>query len=201
MNLLLLMAIRKRKILPRPATPIYGGVGGPGNDIIAITNYIQRPVGPRGTRRRFLQPINNGFNHCGLGNIGGGDPPDPTGPTGPAGPTGPTGPNGLKGPTGPTGPKGDSGTLEGLIDVTLVSGDYTATADDEYIGVIGAPATITLPPGVIGKVYIIKNQVQGSGKVDVVGSNGELLDVFTNRILGSDSSIMVVFDGTRWNII
>lgn len=96
-----------------------------------------------------------------------------------------------------TGGGGDTG----YIDVYLTASNYTATNDDYYIGIIGAPTIVTLPPGTLGKVFIIKNQLQGGGSVKVIGSNGQLLDTSISRSLGSEASIMMVFDGTRWNII
>ena len=96
-----------------------------------------------------------------------------------------------------TGGGGDTG----YIDVYLTASDYTATNDDYYVGIIGAPTIVTLPPGTLGKVFIIKNQLQGGGSVKVIGSNGQRLDTSISRSLGSEASIMVVFDGTRWNII
>lgn len=103
-------------------------------------------------------------------------------------------------------------TMDGVISVSqqpspgrcatrLVSINYTATDDDCYIGVIGAPTTVTLPMGTLGKMFIVKNQLQGGGVVKVTGSNGELLDTAATKNLGSEASIMVIFDGSRWNII
>lgn len=86
-----------------------------------------------------------------------------------------------------------------LLNVKLTSINYTATATDYYIGATNKDIEITLPWGEIGKVYIIKNQV--SGNIKVKGSGGQTLDTSSSKILGSESSIIVVFDGTRWNVI
>jgi hypothetical protein len=77
--------------------------------------------------------------------------------------------------------------------------DYTATASDYYIGATKKDIDITLPLGIVGKVYIIKNQV--SGNIEVKGTSGQKIDTASDKTLGTEASIIVVFDGTRWNII
>lgn len=85
-----------------------------------------------------------------------------------------------------------------LISVKLTSVNYTALATDYYIGATKKDITITLPLGIVGKVYIVKNQISGNIKVKGTGQD---LDSSGDKTLGSESSIIVVFDGTRWNII
>ncbi len=86
-----------------------------------------------------------------------------------------------------------------FINVTLTSTDYTATASDYYIGATKKDIDITLPLGILGRVYVIKNQV--SGNIEVKGSSGQKIDTSSNKTLGAEDSIIVVFDGTRWNTI
>lgn len=86
-----------------------------------------------------------------------------------------------------------------LIPVTLVNTDYFVLPTDYYVGAIRKDIKITLPLGTVGKVYIVKNQSNGNIKVHATGS--QTIDTDTVKTLGSESSIMVVFDGTRWNII
>lgn len=91
-----------------------------------------------------------------------------------------------------------------LISTIGVTGSYTATADDEYIGVYSAAAvTITLPIGVTGRVYIIKDEYgQGSGKITVQPSGSELIDNKINYIISvPNQAISVVFRGGQWRII
>ena len=85
-----------------------------------------------------------------------------------------------------------------LISVKLTAINYTALGTDYYIGAIKKDITITLPLGIVGKVYIVKNQVEGNIKVKGTAQN---LDSSGDKTLGSEQSIFVVFDGTRWNII
>lgn len=86
-----------------------------------------------------------------------------------------------------------------LIPVKLTAVDYTALDTDYYVGATKKEIEIILPLGVVGKVYYIKNQANGSIKVK--GSGGQTLDASASKSLGSESAIICVFDGTRWNII
>jgi hypothetical protein len=98
-----------------------------------------------------------------------------------------------------------------FMKVYLTSKDYTATEDDCYIGAIEHykddkdddskkdSITITLPKAITGKMYTVKNQDKGNVKVQ--GTDGQKIDTSTSKTLGSQSSITVVFDGTRWNTI
>lgn len=99
----------------------------------------------------------------------------------------------------PSGILSVTGSSSSLLNVKLTSTDYTATAADYYIGATKKEIDITLPLGVTGKVYIIKNQVSGNIKVKASGS--QKIDTASDKTLGSDNSIVVVFDGTRWNVI
>lgn len=86
-----------------------------------------------------------------------------------------------------------------LINIKLTSIDYTATASDYFIGATKKDIDITLPLGITGKVYIIKNQV--SGNIEVKCSGGQKIDTSSSKTLGTEDSLVVVFDGTRWNVI
>lgn len=86
-----------------------------------------------------------------------------------------------------------------IIKVTLTGVDYTALLTDYYIGATKKDIDITLPLGVVGKVYVIKNQATGNIKVE--GTAGQKLDTASSKTLGSEAAIICVFDGTRWNII
>ena len=86
----------------------------------------------------------------------------------------------------------------GVINVTLTSTNYTATANDYYIGATNNNITITFPLGTVGKVYVVKNQSEGSITVKGTGQN---LDQSGDKNLGAEASLVAVFAGTRWNII
>lgn len=90
-------------------------------------------------------------------------------------------------------------STDSLINVTHTSIDYTVLASDYYVGATSASIKITLPPGITGKVYFIKNQVSGS--IKVFGAPGETIDGVTFKTLGALASLILVFDGVRWNIM
>jgi hypothetical protein len=98
----------------------------------------------------------------------------------------------------PAGVLSATSSSSSLLNVKLVSSNYTATLDDYYIGATKKNITITFPLGVVGKVYVVKNQVDGNITVKGTGQN---LDQSGSENIGSEGSIIAVFDGTRWNII
>lgn len=99
----------------------------------------------------------------------------------------------------PAGILSATGGGSSLINVKLTSANYTATSSDYYIGGTTGGITITFPAGTVGKVYIVKNQA-GAGNVTVKGT-GQNIDQSGDKNLGNNASIIVVFDGTRWNTI
>lgn len=91
-----------------------------------------------------------------------------------------------------------------FINTTSKITNYTASATDEYIGVISASlVTITLPTGIDGRVYTIKDEFGiGFGKINVVGTLAQLVDGVTPYVISvPKASISVVFRGTSWHII
>ena len=89
---------------------------------------------------------------------------------------------------------------EGILQTVGTAISYAALATDEYIGVTVNPTTVTLPTGVTGKTYIIKNEA-GSGSTTVTGTGGQLLDTTASKTLGTQASISVVFRAGAWRII
>jgi hypothetical protein len=88
---------------------------------------------------------------------------------------------------------------EGILQTVGTAVAYTATATDEYIGVTANPTIVTLPTGIVGKTYIIKNETTGS--TTVTGTLGQLLDASLTKTLGANASISVVFRAGAWRII
>lgn len=124
-----------------------------------------------------------------------------TGATGPIGPQGATGPIGPQGATGATGPIG----IPGLVPVTEVdTATYTALSTDYFLCVITDElVTITLPTGIQGTVYIIKDCLGNALNfpITVQGTGGETVDGSTATIDTNFGSITVVFNGTEWSIV
>ena len=90
-------------------------------------------------------------------------------------------------------------TSSSLFAVKIVSANYTASADDYYIGAIKKDITITLPTGVIGKVYVVKNEE--NGEITVTGTAGQKIDGSISEKLSTNKSLMIIFNGTEWQSI
>ena len=97
-----------------------------------------------------------------------------------------------------------SATGADFINVYGTTTNYTATIDDEYIGVYSASAvTITLPNGIAGRVYTIKDEYgQGSGKITISPQVGEQIDGKPTYVIGVPfQSVSVVFRAGSWRLI
>jgi hypothetical protein len=99
----------------------------------------------------------------------------------------------------PTGILSATNSGSDFVNVTLTSVNYSVTDIDSYVGATSNNITITLPAGILGRVYYVKNQ--SGGNIKVQGSGGQTIDGVAFQTLGSNSGFMVVFDGTRWNIL
>lgn len=100
----------------------------------------------------------------------------------------------------PSGVLSATGGGSSLINVQLVSYDYTPTPTDEYIGCVKKNIVITLPLGIVGKLYIVKNQ-SDDGNVKVTGTAGQLLDTSTFKTLGNQGMLLALFVGSHWSLI
>lgn len=97
-----------------------------------------------------------------------------------------------------------SATGADFINVYGTTTNYTATIDDEYIGVYSASAvTITLPNGIAGRVYTIKDEYgQGSGKITISPQLGEQIDGKATYVIGVPyQAVSLVFRAGSWRII
>ena len=90
-------------------------------------------------------------------------------------------------------------TSSSLFAVKIVSANYMVVADDYYIGAIKKDITITLPTGVTGKVYVVKNEE--NGEITVTGTAGQKIDGSISEKLSTNKSLMVIFNGTEWQSI
>jgi hypothetical protein len=97
-----------------------------------------------------------------------------------------------------------SSTGADLISVIGVTGNYTATSTDEYIGVFSDKSvTILLPPGVNGRVYIIKDEYgRDSGKITIRPNGTEKIDNANTYIIDVPfQAVHCVFRAGTWRII
>jgi hypothetical protein len=103
-------------------------------------------------------------------------------------------------PNGGTGDVTINAAAEGILKTVGTAIAYTALATDEYIGVTANPTIVTLPTGVVGKTYIVKNEGAG-GSTTVTGTLGQLLDGSLTKSLNNNASLSVVFRAGAWRII
>jgi hypothetical protein len=105
--------------------------------------------------------------------------------------------------SGSTGDITVSATGADFLNTVGVTANYTATATDEYIGVNSTSlVTVTLPVGITGRQYIIKEERgTGTGKVNVQGTSSETIDGSPFKQLTANASLTVVFRAGTWRII
>lgn len=81
---------------------------------------------------------------------------------------------------------------------------YTALATDYFLCVDTAttPVTITLPTGILGTVYIIKD-CSGDAVTNpiTVQGTGQTVDGSTATVNTPYGSISLIFNGTEWSIV
>jgi hypothetical protein len=93
-----------------------------------------------------------------------------------------------------------SAATEGILQTVGTGVSYTASETDEYIGITANSVTVTLPTGVIGKTYIIKNEGAGNGPI-ITGTGGQQIDGSVSRAINNNASVSVVFRAGQWRII
>jgi hypothetical protein len=86
----------------------------------------------------------------------------------------------------------------------VATATYTALTTDYYLCVLAlGQVTITLPVGILGTVYVIKD-CSGSASVInsiIVQGTGQNVDGSTASITAPFGSITVIFNGTDWSIV
>jgi hypothetical protein len=91
------------------------------------------------------------------------------------------------------------------VHVTIVTTPtYTATATDYFICVEhSATVVITLPVGILGTVYIVKDCDGNASPAAPIIVQGTLqnVDGGTATINSPFGSLSFIFDGTKWNIV
>ena len=127
----------------------------------------------------------------------------PQGPQGPQGDAGPQGPLGPQGPIGPQGPNGDPASYNAI----LVNSDYTAKADDYYIGVNSQQAvTITIPNTCTNSAMLyIKAEMGaplGNRKVTIKTSDGSTIDNNATIVLTTPYDyVILICRGNSWHTV
>lgn len=96
-----------------------------------------------------------------------------------------------------------SATGADIINTAGVTANYTATDTDEYIGVNSTSlVTVTLPAGVDGRQYIVKEERgSGTGRVNIQGTGNDKIDGSSFRQLSANASLTVIYRAGAWRII
>ena len=89
--------------------------------------------------------------------------------------------------------------MNDFLTIKYTAVDYTASAVDQYVCATVSNITITLPTGILGRVYYVKNQ--SAGNVTVQGTGGQTVEGSAFKTLNSNAAITCVFDGTVWKIL
>jgi hypothetical protein len=96
------------------------------------------------------------------------------------------------------------GAIRGLVTVTSASEALTLDATHCVVLASGSESMIISLPtavGISGRIYHVKKNTSGSS-VNVVASGSQTIDGSGSAVITSlYSSVMVVSDGTNWNII
>ena len=111
---------------------------------------------------------------------------------------------GGEGPPGPPGPPGPAGNPSPVGVTDVATATYTALPTDYFLCVLtNAPVTITLPTGILGTVYIVKDcfGAAATNPITVQGTGGQLVDGSTATINTNFGSLQFVFNGTDWSIV
>ena len=89
-----------------------------------------------------------------------------------------------------------------VTDVTTAT--YTALPTDYMLCVLtNGPVTITLPTGILGTVYVIKDCFgdANNNPITIQGTGGQLVDGSTATINSPYGSVQLIFNGTDWSIV
>lgn len=90
-----------------------------------------------------------------------------------------------------------------VTDVTTPT--YTALATDYFLCVDTAtdPVTITLPTGVLGTVYIVKDCSGDAttNPITINGTGGQLVDGSSATINSPYGATQLIFNGSEWSIV
>jgi hypothetical protein len=86
----------------------------------------------------------------------------------------------------------------------VATATYNALSTDYFLCVLtNAPVTITLPTGILGTVYIVKDCFGNAANnpITIQGTGGETIDGSAGTVNINFGSITVVFNGAEWSIV
>jgi predicted dehydrogenase len=87
----------------------------------------------------------------------------------------------------------------------VVTATYTALSTDYFLCVLtNGLVTITLPTGILGTVYIVKDCFgdAANNPITIQGTGGQTIDGNATATINADyGSITLIFEGTDWSIV
>ena len=109
----------------------------------------------------------------------------------------------INGGSGPPGPPGPPGNPSPVAVTDIATATYTALPTDYFLCVLTiAPVVITLPTGVLGTVYIVKDCAGNAQAAPiVVQGTAQNIDIGTATINVNFGSLTFIFNGTEWSIV
>lgn len=103
--------------------------------------------------------------------------------------------------SGSTGDITISSTGTSIVNTKGVAVNYTLLATDDYVGATVNGITLTLPTGVTGQTYIIKNETTTNGSITIAKTGTDTIDGVATKTLNNGASITVVFRAGAWRIV
>jgi hypothetical protein len=99
----------------------------------------------------------------------------------------------------------NSGNPSPVTVTQVTTPEYTVTAEDYFLCVDTTtnPVAITLPTGILGTVYIVKDCAgdADTNNITVTGTGGELVDGAVATINTPYGSLSFIFNGSEWSIV
>jgi hypothetical protein len=113
--------------------------------------------------------------------------------------------NGGVGPPGPPGPPGPAGNPSPVAVTDVATATYTALPTDYFLCVLtNGLVTITLPTGILGTVYIVKDCFgdAANNPITIQVTGGQTIDGSATATINANyGSITLIFEGTDWSIV
>jgi hypothetical protein len=97
-----------------------------------------------------------------------------------------------------------SGNPSPVTVTDVATATYTALPTDYFLCVLtNGLVTITLPTGILGTVYIVKDcfGAAATNPITIQGTGGQLVDGSTATVNTNFGSLTFIFNGTDWSIV
>jgi hypothetical protein len=99
----------------------------------------------------------------------------------------------------------NSGNPSPVTVTQVTTQSYDVLPTDYFLCVDTATfaVTITLPTGILGTVYVVKDCTgdAATNPITIIGSGGQLVDAGNATINSPYGSVVVIFNGSHWSIV